>query len=45
MSQNNKIRKSDKKFIRLEKARIRAAVLDVKKTGRVNISVISKIFR
>ena len=31
MSQNNTIRKSDKKFIRLEKARIRRQFLDVKK--------------
>ncbi len=31
MSQNNTIRKSDKKFIRTEKARIRAMVLDLKK--------------
>jgi len=31
MSQNNTIRKSDKKFIRTEKARIRATFLDVKK--------------
>ena len=31
MSKNNFIRKSDKKFIRREKSRIRAAVLDTKK--------------
>lgn len=31
MSQNNTIRKSDKKFIRTEKARIRSQFLDVKK--------------
>ena len=31
MSKNNTIRKSDKKFIRLEKARIRRQFLDVKK--------------
>ncbi len=31
MSQNNTIRKSDKKFIRTEKARIRATFLDSKK--------------
>ncbi len=31
MSQNNTIKKSDKKFIRLEKARIRRQFLDVKK--------------
>lgn len=31
MSKNNLIKKSDKKFIRREKARIRAAVLDTKK--------------
>ena len=31
MSKNNTIRKSDKKFIRLEKARIRAQFFDVKK--------------
>lgn len=31
MSQNNTIKKSDKKFIRTEKARIRRQFLDVKK--------------
>ncbi len=31
MSQNNTIRKSDKKFIRTEKARIRSQFLDIKK--------------
>ena len=31
MSKNNQIRKSDKKFIRLEKARIRRQILDSKK--------------
>ena len=31
MSKNNSIRKSDKKFIRREKARIRKQFLDVKK--------------
>ena len=31
MSKNNQIRKSDKKFIRTEKARIRRQFLDVKK--------------
>lgn len=31
MSKNNTIRKSDKKFIRTEKARIRSQFLDVKK--------------
>ena len=31
MSKNNTIKKSDKKFIRLEKARIRAQFFDIKK--------------
>lgn len=31
MSKNNLIKKSDKKYIRLQKARIRAQFLDVKK--------------
>jgi len=30
MSKNNTIKRSDKKFIRLEKARIRATVLDIR---------------
>lgn len=43
MSQNNTIRKSDKKFIRTEKARIRAQFLDFKKQEEL-ISEIYKKF-
>lgn len=44
MSKNNSIKKSDKKFIRREKARIRAAVLDFKKQEEM-IDALYKKFK
>jgi len=41
MSKNNTIKKSDKKFIRREKARIRGLFLDVKKQEEM----ISELYR
>ena len=45
MSQNNTIRKSDKKFIRLEKARIRRQFLDIKKQEELIDNLYKKFIK
>jgi len=45
MSQNNTIRKSDKKFIRNEKARIRVQFLDVKKQNELIDNLYKKFLK
>lgn len=44
MSKNNHLKKSDKKFIRLEKARIRAGVLDLKKQEELITKLYERFF-
>ena len=45
MSKNNTIRKSDKKFIRREKARIRVQFLDVKKQEEMVTELYKKFLQ
>ncbi len=45
MSKNNTIRKSDKKFIRSEKARIRRQILDVKKQEEMIDNLYKKFIK